>query len=458
MNINPRILGAMMALCMSVAAMSQAEGATVQFRGQSNKVIEVEAPKNTGLDRIYVAYDASELTQMRLEGASNDLAVSRYSTLGGGYAEPVQFHWNGNTAIIDHPEGEMGYILTENGRNTCVWLVNYAIQPFSVSSVELADTQDCTSTNLAVSGNGQAIHYFTIDGRRATLSRDIEVSYDTWTWDDTATEYVTEHVSKNLEFLTNPVTLTTPLYCSTTVTVRGDRFLEEWGMAKTAESSTLYPNGISAQTTAVQTNIPEESEDSDPSNVVNGSTAEGGFGGSAPAVIMFTAYVTEAVIHDEWQMSADPEFQTIDYRWNEREVEYSFDDEGTYYVRYIGSNADGSCEVYGDTYTVSIGASELRIPNAFTPNGDGVNDVWKVAYRSLLDFKCTIFDRYGNRIYHFSDPSQGWDGKYKGKTVGPGVYYYVIEAKGSDGKKYKKGGDINIVGYKNRNATTTPAN
>lgn len=458
MNINTRTLGAMMALCMSVAAMSQAGGATVQFRGQSNKVIEVEAPKNTGLDRIYVAYDASELTQMRLEGASNDLAVSRYSTLGGGYAEPVQFHWDGNTAIIDHPEGEMGYIFTENGRNTCVWLVNYAIQPFSVSFVELADTQDCTSTNLAVSGNGPAIHYFTIDGRRATLSRDIEVGYDTWTWDDTATEYVTEHVAKNLEFLTNPVTLTTPLYCSTTVTVRGDRFLEEWGMVKTAESSTLYPNGISVRTTAVQTNIPEESEDSDPSNVVNGSTADGGLGGSAPAVIMFTAYVTEAVIHDEWQMSADPEFQTIDYRWNEREVEYSFEDEGTYYVRYIGSNADGSCEVYGDTYTVSIGASELRIPNAFTPNGDGVNDVWKVAYRSLLDFKCTIFDRYGNRIYHFSDPSQGWDGKYKGKTVGPGVYYYVIEAKGSDGKKYKKGGDINVVGYKNRNATTTPAN
>ena len=116
-------------------------------------------------------------------------------------------------------------------------------------------------------------------------------------------------------------------------------------------------------------------------------------GGSAPAVIVFTAYVTEAVIHDEWQMSADPEFQTIDYRWNEREVEYSFEDEGTYYVRYIGSNADGSCEVYGDTYTVSIGASELRIPNAFTPNGDGVNDVWKVAYRSLLDFKCICLFR-----------------------------------------------------------------
>ena len=284
---------------------------------------------------------------MRIEGASADLEVSRYSTLGGGYAEPVQFHWDGNTAIIDRPQGEMGYILTENGRNTCIWLVNYAIQPFSVSSVGLGDTQDCTYTNLNVEGTGPAIHYFTIDGRRATLSRDIEVSYDTWTWDDTATDYETEHTVKNLEYLTNPVTLTTPLYCSTTVTVSGDRFLAEWGMEQKATSMTLSPNGIDAHTNAVQTNLPEETEDSDPSNIVNGSSGEGGLGGSAPAVIVFTAYVTEAVIHDEWQMSADPEFQNIDYRWNEREVEYTFEDEGTYYVRYIGSNADGTCEVYG---------------------------------------------------------------------------------------------------------------
>ena len=41
--------------------------------------------------------------------------------------------------------------------------------------------------------------------------------------------------------------------------------------------------------------------------------------------------------------------------------------------------------------------------------------------------------------------TKGWDGKYKGKYVKPGVYYYVIEAKGADGKEYKKKGDINIL-------------
>lgn len=48
----------------------------------------------------------------------------------------------------------------------------------------------------------------------------------------------------------------------------------------------------------------------------------------------------------------------------------------------------------------------------------------------------------------FSDPSGGWDGKYKGKFVPAGVYYYVIKAKGADGRSYDLSGDINIVDYK----------
>lgn len=428
---------------------------TVGFTGQSRRVLEVQPEKNTGLDKIYVAYNAAELKEMRLEGVSDDLSVSHYSTLGGGYAEPVAFTLQGNTAIIDYPAGNEGYIITENGRNTCIWLVDYSTQSFSLSSVSADMPQTCDNTLISVVGSGEAIHYYTIDGRRAVLSREIEVLYDTSTWDDDNAEFVRQESVKILEYLTDPITLLTPLYCSTEVTVTGDRFLKEWGMQVSATSPLITPNGIDARTTAVQTNLPEESEV--PSNIINGGNSQESLGGSAPADIKFSAYVTEGVIHDEWQMSSDPEFQNVDYRWNEREVEYSFQEEGVFYIRYVGSNSDGTCEVYGDVYTVSIGASELRIPNAFTPNDDGVNDVWKVGYSSLLDFKCWIFDRYGNQLYYFDDPDGGWDGKYKGKVVKPGVYFYVLEAKGSDGKKYKKGGDINIIGYKRIGTqTTTP--
>ncbi len=91
----------------------------------------------------------------------------------------------------------------------------------------------------------------------------------------------------------------------------------------------------------------------------------------------------------------------------------------------------------------------LKCPNAFTPfNQDGVNDIWKVSYSSIIEFECHIFNRSGRKIISFTDPSQGWDGRFGGKFVPAGAYYYVIKARGADGKDYKLSGDINLIDYK----------
>lgn len=96
------------------------------------------------------------------------------------------------------------------------------------------------------------------------------------------------------------------------------------------------------------------------------------------------------------------------------------------------------------------------MPNFFSPGStEGVNDVWKVSYKSIVKFHCWIFNSWGTQVCELKDPGQGWDGKYKGKLVDPGVYYYVIQAEGSDGHKYKKSGDINILRYKKNNGTGT---
>ena len=56
----------------------------------------------------------------------------------------------------------------------------------------------------------------------------------------------------------------------------------------------------------------------------------------------------------------------------------------------------------------------------------------------------------------FTDPADGWDGKYNGKLVPSGVYYYVIKARGADGKEYNLKGDINIINY--NGVKNTPSN
>ncbi|MDE5551617.1 MAG: gliding motility-associated C-terminal domain-containing protein, partial [Muribaculaceae bacterium] len=64
-------------------------------------------------------------------------------------------------------------------------------------------------------------------------------------------------------------------------------------------------------------------------------------------------------------------------------------------------------------------------------------------------------DRYGRQLYYFDNPDDGWDGMRGDKPVSPGVYYYVIQATGADGKKYKKSGDINIIRHVDRSGSSS---
>ena len=172
-------------------------------------------------------------------------------------------------------------------------------------------------------------------------------------------------------------------------------------------------------------------------------------GGSAPVTITFKAYCTDAVVYKEWQMSTDSEFQNLELRLNTNEVEQTFDESGIYYWRFLAGNADGTCDAVSETYTVEIGESDLVCPNIFTPGtSEGANDVWKVSYKSIVEFHCSIFSRYGVKVAEFNDPNGGWDGRYGGKLVKAGVYFYVIQARGADGKNYKLSGDIKIIRFK----------
>jgi gliding motility-associated-like protein len=129
-------------------------------------------------------------------------------------------------------------------------------------------------------------------------------------------------------------------------------------------------------------------------------------------------------------------------------VDYTFYDYGTYYMRYTVANDDGTCPFYSDVFTIVVNESDLQCPNFFSPGStEGVNDIWKVSYKSLVEFHCWIYNRWGNLVYEFTDPGDGWDGTYRGKPVGTGVYYYVIKATGSDGVKYSPRGAISILNY-----------
>lgn len=107
-----------------------------------------------------------------------------------------------------------------------------------------------------------------------------------------------------------------------------------------------------------------------------------------------------------------------------------------------------------EPFRVILSESSLEVPNAFSPNGDGINDYFNVYnVKSIVSFSAAIYNRWGQQIYtwgidQIGCEDCGWDGTYKGKDVKPGVYYVVVQAKGADGIEYDIRRDVNLLrGY-----------
>ncbi len=93
--------------------------------------------------------------------------------------------------------------------------------------------------------------------------------------------------------------------------------------------------------------------------------------------------------------------------------------------------------------------SSLIMPNAFSPNGDGQNDIYQAkSYSNLESFHAYIFNRWGQKLYDWTDPAEGWDGNYNGREAKEGVYYVLVKARGTDGVEYNIRKDVNLLrGY-----------
>lgn len=437
---------------VGLTAVITTEGAALTFEGASKPAIQITPEAQTGLEVVYMLPETTGVRAV-YTASSTTAAVSwkRFSSLGGGYAEDVAFSHDGANSWINLANGDdMGYIVEEDGRQHAFWVVNYANHTCTLNALEILPEQDCMTAALRLDGNAAPINYYSINGARRELSRELMLTYSTqeYTQPDESGigSYQTIETSVELSSTNGEIHCPAPL-CDTQFTLSGDRFQQQWGESHHVTSPTMQTIAIEAHAAATQ-------QQREADNEQNSGADSGTLGGSAPVTIDFEAAITDAVIFKEWQFARDAEFDLIDLRVNEENVTQTFTEYGTTYVRFVAGNAAGTCDYTSETFTVNVGESRLECPNAFSPNDDGVNDQWKVSYKSIISFDCHIFNRWGQELAHLTDPSQGWDGKYNGKTVPPGAYYYVITARGADGRKYKLSGDINIIHYKRNQGVT----
>ncbi len=87
----------------------------------------------------------------------------------------------------------------------------------------------------------------------------------------------------------------------------------------------------------------------------------------------------------------------------------------------------------------------LFVPNTFSPNGDGRNDIFGIRGISIQLENLSVFNRYGERVFYTTDMDKGWDGRYKAAACDAGTYYYFIRYKNSKGERVVKKGDIILL-------------
>lgn len=188
---------------------------------------------------------------------------------------------------------------------------------------------------------------------------------------------------------------------------------------------------------------------------------ETAYEGSAPLKAHFKANPQDVGDYTplyEWRIRRTADTSPFLIRYDE-DIDYEFTESGAFVIELNISFVHGTDTlefVMDSPFTVNVSESQLEFPNAFTPNGDGINDIFKAkeGYKSIVSFEAAVFSRWGKKLYEWRDLDGGWDGRSGGHDVPDGAYYLVVKARGADGRNYNIKKVINILrGYTEEGST-----
>lgn len=142
-----------------------------------------------------------------------------------------------------------------------------------------------------------------------------------------------------------------------------------------------------------------------------------------------------------------PGIGNVDYRWQNGETGSSFVVRET--GHYSVSISKGDCFAQDDIFIRFIKCDRcLAIPNAFSPNNDGINDVFKPLLSCpVTSYELSIYNRWGQEVFHATNPSTAWDGSYEGRPSSSDVFFYLLRISLQDIDKEPRlfKGDINLI-------------
>ncbi len=130
-------------------------------------------------------------------------------------------------------------------------------------------------------------------------------------------------------------------------------------------------------------------------------------------------------------------------RMTSHDINIKFIDTGEAHIKLISVNSMGCID--SSIKVIDIKDEQLYIPDAFTPNGDGLNDTFKPGGIGIKSYHMQVFNGWGQQLFETNNMQDGWNGSYEGTPVQDGVYTYFGEATGHSGKIFNFSGSVTIL-------------
>ncbi|GAD08488.1 gliding motility-associated C-terminal domain [Porphyromonas crevioricanis] len=356
--------------------------------------------------------------------------------------------------VVDKPENATGYFVKSgNGDLQAYWIVDYSSYPLP-AAIRVAQEQPdpCSLVVIEWEGDIRQIRYHTPAGMEKGLERKLRFVYPDWVWEEKSRSYTDKQSVYDVDAVGSRAELPASLV-DAAYSLEGDNFAAALGVTLQPLYTEHYLTkrlDLHPYIDVIRSSQPDKEEKPDLDKLLADA--------SAPLHVQMDVFANEpsASLYSWFIYPQGKTKEEAVVRYLGKSFDYTFEQAGEYMIALEVSNRDHSCSDHGFSRAVKIRESMLEVPNAFSPGASaGINDIFRVQHRSLVSFKAQIYDRNGLLLYSWQDPDGGWDGKYNGRLVSPGVYFYVISAKGADGHEYSERGHINIIGYDGAESQST---
>lgn len=122
-----------------------------------------------------------------------------------------------------------------------------------------------------------------------------------------------------------------------------------------------------------------------------------------------------------------------------------FSDSGTYVLQLVCTNSSGCTDTTSKVIKVLSDQLVLVVPNVFSPNGDGLNDLFQVKHNAVKTFYARIFNRWGKLLFEWDDVTNGWNGATGDNDMTDGTYYYMITGTDIKDVAFEKKGIVTLI-------------